>query len=207
MASSEVKYFYYLYDLDATTYKYGRVGDAAGGTIQGKYGLSTVGSSTTVTASGGNAFDPVKVGDILSILKNEVRFIRKVTAKASATSITVDSAIDLSSGNIAWWFWPFTIGTAIENGWHYAGNYQTKRLEISAPTIQAAGGLDVQIEIAAQNPNIAYESLTATNYPAASSVNASVDIPGVHAWVRAGVKGGSGFGGTDAITVQLVGVL
>lgn len=62
--------------------------------------LSTSGSSTTVT--GTNAFANIGVGDILFINDAGVLIRRVVTARASADSITVNAAVDLTLASFEW---------------------------------------------------------------------------------------------------------
>lgn len=199
----DAKQFYYNYDLDATTYKYGRIGGPQGLPVQGKYGLSTVGSSTTVTAVAGTPFDPVNIGDVIVFQKGETRIIRKVATKASGSSITVDTAVDLSGGYAGWFFYPFRIGTAATDGWHAIHPYSAVTIWVSITALSAAGGIDFTIEAASPNIDNAPVTVFTKNYAAAGTE--AINIGEVAQALRIGLKGGSGFAGTDSITVWMTG--
>lgn len=62
--------------------------------------LSTSGSSTTVT--GTNAFANIAVGDLLIVNDAGVLLYRTVVARASANSITVGVALDITSATFEW---------------------------------------------------------------------------------------------------------
>lgn len=196
------KFFYYAYDLASATYVYDRYLPEEHGT----YGIETSGSSTTVTATSGTPFAQVGVGDIL-ILKTangETTTIRKVTAKASPTSITIDSAINLTSTCTSWSFMPYVSGSASTGQGHSARGYTNKSINISLPTIGAPaidisiqgktpGGLGGWVDIV---PDGSIQ-LTATG-------SQSVQI--IEPWmaIRVGVKAAT-FTGTDALTISLTG--
>lgn len=194
-----VKTFYKNYDLDATTLKYGRIGDGTGLPVQGKYGLTGNGS-TTVTAVAGTPFDPVLVGDLLDLFApNDIALSRKVAAKASGSSITTDASVATNTYP-AWQFWPFRIGATAADGWHYC-DYKTKSILVSIVTVAAAGGVDISIEGRGGSLSDVPHVLLAKNY-AVATTEALVFSQDV-AQIRVGVKGGTGFAGTDDITISL----
>lgn len=202
----EGKQFYYNYDLDSLSYKYGRIGDSTGLGIPGRYGVTTVGSSTTVTAVTAGAliaFSMVKVGDIIVFEQPpDTKIIRKVATKVSAGEITVDTAVNLSAGAF-FFFYPFTIGTAAGNGWHHVQAYSSATIWVRIDTLAAAGGLDISIE--GRSPNIGGSSTTLLTKNYAATGTEAINIGEVVGAVRVGVKGGSGFAGTDVFSIWMTG--
>ena len=200
----ESKQFYYAYDLDATTYKYGRLGGPGGLPVQGKYGLETSGSSTTVTAVAGTPFDPVTALDMIVIVKGETKYTRKVATKVDGTEITIDSAVDLTGGYSGWFFYPWRIGATNADGWHQVTGYEEMTVHIVIPTVAAAGGVDVQIQGLSPNLGGSPVTLWSNNYAAATTGD-NVEIGEELLALRVGVKGGSGFAGTDDINIWMTG--
>lgn len=87
------------YDLDSVSFIYPYFEAVRTGTQR----ITTVGSSTTVTAVAGTPFTPLGIGDELDISVNGVNTVRWVatcvpSCGLSATSITVDTAVDLTAG-------------------------------------------------------------------------------------------------------------
>jgi hypothetical protein len=112
------------YDLDSTSYIYcmftGVNASPWGGALPGGAPVSTSGSSTTVAATTASTgpFTDVAVGDILYILSSGPQtapVVRYVTARASADSITVDTAITLTAATFT--FKRRSCGTAASSGW------------------------------------------------------------------------------------------
>lgn len=116
-----------LYDVDSATLTYCTVrgsnptpfGDEP---IKVVPKILTSGSSTTVTeaVSGTNPFASVVVGDVLVIQTPTVtdanaRTVVAVTAKASAASITVDTAINITGNSFG--FFHHVCGTTDADGW------------------------------------------------------------------------------------------
>jgi hypothetical protein len=101
--------FFLDYNLDSNTTIYGIVtgvnSNPFGGAIPGPARIKTSGSSTTVTSEtvGDNAFAEVAVKDTIFIRDSAgVVSRRSVTARASADSITVDTAITLAASAFTW---------------------------------------------------------------------------------------------------------
>jgi hypothetical protein len=200
--SLEKKRFYYLHDPVAA-YNYGRIGNAAGIPIQGKYGVETSGASVTVTATDGTPFDPIKVGDLLyfvSARPEETILTRKCATKTSGASITVDSAITLAAGT-AWSFEPFTIGTAATDGWHSTVHYSAitvfGRLETLAST-----SIDVLPEGPGADGAGSVPLAAATNLTATGGF--TININQVVKALRIGVKSNTDSAG-DELTLWVVG--
>lgn len=111
------------YDLDSATYVYPRIigqnGSPFGGSMAGPGTIKTTGSSTTVeeNVASSNPFTDITVGDIIIVARSTTNIdIVVVTAKASAASITVDTAVNWSAG-YAWRWLDFQVGAAATDGW------------------------------------------------------------------------------------------
>ena len=205
------KLFYLNYDLDSTSYKYGRLGDAMGHAIQGKAGISAAASTTVTTSTytrtdwlAPAAFADVQVGDWLFVVTDSVGSVtkRQVATKTSINEITVTGAGVTWTNITAWSFLPFVIGTAATNGFHGCSKDAEKGIQIDIATLAAAGGVDVSIEgqcYGATAPTV----LLAKNYAAATSE--CIPILENVAAIRVGLKGGSGFASVDDISVAYVG--
>lgn len=199
------KWFYKNYDLDSTSFKYGKLLEP----IQGVRAFKTNGASTTLVAYTANEapFREVSVGDV--IVWNErdgAAVVRKVTSKAS------DDEIGISGGNVnltvvnAWWHQRWRIGTAASDGWHLVHMMSARTLFVDIPTIAAAGGVDMQVEGRGQEDHNPVVLIPSTNYPS-SGASDTHDVPDEVVAIRVGLKGGSGFGGTDDINIWLEGRL
>ena len=142
------------YDLDSTSYTYcvttGQDGRAFDAPRQGAAKVSTVGSSTTVaavTASSG-PFTFVSVGDVLFFKIDNVTSTRYVTARASADSITVDTAINLSAdaSGYGFTFLKVVCGTTATDGWIPVTGWRFKKLVSYIEQMNTTGGIDVRFE-------------------------------------------------------------
>jgi hypothetical protein len=108
---------------------------------------TTVGSSTTTTAldAAMNTFGPVGVGDILWARKGNVTvggisvdqdLVRRLTAKASETSTTVDVAWDLSAtGGYVMEYQKLVSGTTVNDGWFYTAGLDQKHIKVNVDTL------------------------------------------------------------------------
>jgi hypothetical protein len=195
------KWFYQDYDLDATTYKYGKLSDWR----QGWGGFSTSGSSTTVTAAtaGIGTFAPLAVGDKVRFLIASGWVERVVTAVASPDSITVSSAIDASGGFSAWNYRSRSIGTAITSGLHSLAGLVDVTLYVNWVT-KAADSIVLSIETVNQGDQLAhrlYDEITLS----AAGVVLPFDIEDAVHQLRVGVKAGSSAAGTDVFNAYLEG--
>lgn len=197
--------FYDAYDLDSTSYKYGRMT----GPFQGEGGV-TAAASTTVAAdaTARNPFAGLKIGDGLWFRTAEQTVVKRKVATATSTTSLVSSGAALTFAGIPWHYLPFTIGTGLTNGWHRIAHFRpgSVTVHILIPTVAAAGGVDVQIQVRGSgnfqaDPN----EIWTKNYAAADED--AVIVTEVGSDLRVGVKGGSGFAGTDSITVFMTGVI
>lgn len=192
----EQKLFYKSYDPSAS-YVYGRLSQWL---IPGKYGIQTSGASTTVTATNGSPFSPVTVGSRLIAYTPPDTFTdRAVTAKASDTSITVDSNITLAAGT-NWGFYHFKSGTADSDGWHLVNN-------LSAITVYAdlevLGSTSIDVQIQAGGGQYSTPVTLSTTNIAATGETA-IAVSQVVQSLRVGVKANGG-PATDAVTIWLQG--
>lgn len=102
--------------------------------------IETSGSSTTVTAYAGNttAFDNVVVGDAIVA----AGLVRAVTARASAISITVDTALDLSAGSgLDWDYYHHQAGKTATDGVLNVSGY-SKRVITWEGSVLVGDGVD-----------------------------------------------------------------
>jgi hypothetical protein len=205
MGFLETKRFYYLFDPTAT-YAYGRIGSPSGHPIQGKYGVETSGASTTVTATNGTPFDPVKVGDLITFLTGDppedTKTNRKVATKTSGSEITVDSNVTLSSGT-PWFFEPFTEGTAATDGWHSVNHFSAITIHYRLETL-ASTSIDILPEGRGGPGSGPVALAAATNLTGAGT--GTINIDQVIPFLRVGVKSNTDSAG-DEITIWVTGEL
>lgn len=196
--------FYSAYDLDATSYKYGRVT----GPFQGEGGV-TAATSTTVSAdaTARNPFAGLKVGDLLWFRTAEQTVVKRKIATATSTTSLVSSGAALTFTSIPWHYLPFTIGTGLTNGWHRIAHFRPGSItvHILLATLGATT-MDVNIEIRGSgnfqaDPNEVWSK----SYDAAAED--AVIVTEVGSDLRVGVKGGSDFSGTDVLDVFMTGVI
>lgn len=198
------KHFFRNYDMDATTFKYGRIGGPQGYPIPGKNGVETSGASTTVTATDGTPFDPVNVGDIITFLTIDAKTIRRVATKTSGAEITVDSSITLAEGT-AFIFEPFLVSADDADCWHHVQDLTNITVYLDGATIAAGGGVDWEIQTLGYDHASLLPFTVQSSTLAASGAQTSYSLPQVAGKVRVGLKGGSDFTGTDVVSAWLTG--
>ena len=137
------------------------------------------------------------------VVKGETNYIRKVATKVSNTEITVDTAVDLTAGYSGWFFYPWRIGTADTDGWHAIQGYPLVTVWVEIPTVAAAGGVTISIQT--MSPNIGGTPVEVFTKNYAAAAEEPINIGEVAGALRVGVKGGSGFAGTDEITIYMTG--
>ena len=193
--------FWQGYDLDATTYKFGRYLPSA--PSQGM-ALSSAGTSTTVEAAlaGIGTFASLAAGSVLWFKTSPTATTVRKIVTAGFDSCIVDSTIDLGTAGVPFSFRQFLIGAADTDGWANVKGFESKTLFVQIPTVSAAGGIDLTIEGLGEDVSTPMTLLT-KNYAAAAEE--TIDIPETILSLRVGLKGGSGFAGTDDITVYLEG--
>ncbi len=193
--------FYDQYDMDSTSYKYGKVQ----GPYPGWGGVSTSGSSDTVTAASSYAFAGLKAGDLMWFRTADETTTKRIVKSVTSDTVIVLTAVVALAAGTPWHYLPFTIGTAITDGWHRIAHWREVTVHILATTIAAAGGVDVTIEVRGggnftANPNTVYTK----NYPTSGEEDAVI-VTEKASEMRVGVKGGSGFAGADSITIFAIG--
>jgi hypothetical protein len=199
--------FYSSYDVASTSYVYGRVT----GPFQGEGGV-TAATSTTVTAAATarNPFAGLKAGDLLWFRTAEQTVVKRKVATATSTTSLVASGAALTFTSIPWHYLPFTVGTGLTNGWHRIAHFRpgSITIHILLGTVAAAGGVDINIEIrGSRNFQADPNEVWSKNYAAGSAYEDAVIVTETGSDLRVGVKGGSGFAGTDDITVFMTGVI
>lgn len=147
------------YELDSTTYvcpvlctppQDTGCGPDATGYSDGRRITTSGAATTTVTAVDDDAFDMVAVGDMLSIggdsgsaMARRAPTWRRVTAKASADSITVDSNVTIADADNA----RFTLFRLVVNGgwwkWTPSGDGE---VFIDIAQMNTTGGIDYKLE-------------------------------------------------------------
>jgi hypothetical protein len=199
------RYFFYDYDLDALTYKYGRVNDSC----QGHGGVETSGSSTTVTGVASTQpplpFGPLQVGYLVVFCQPpDTQYLRKVATKTSGAEITVDSAVTLTATG-AWYYYPVNIGATSVHGWRKCSDYLSLQVNFSVETLASSGGIGYSIEgYTGDDPSsvvpVVFKQDTIT-----SVGTLVVPVTDAFLFLRVGLKAGSAFAGTDSISVWMTG--
>jgi hypothetical protein len=204
------KQFYKGYDPGAA-YFYGRLGDASGQPVQGRNGVETAGASTTVTATDGTPFDPVTVGSIIVFCspRPDGKIVRTVTAKASGSSITVDSAVTLGAGT-AFFFWPFKGGTTDSDGWHNVNAFSAITVFVDVATLGSTA-IEAIVEVgggpfsAPVQANTTPAAVSATVTASISAVGrVAIEVFSVAQSLRVGLRV-TGGPAADAVSVWLAG--
>lgn len=197
------KLFCNAYDVPDTDYTYPRLGSPSGHPITGREFVQTSGSSTTVTAYQGTPFAPVTVGSLITFrVPPDTSYVRHVTAKASSSSITIDTAVNLASP-AKFDFYPFASGQTDSDGWHYVGDLSAITVYVQANTIASTGGIDVVIEGGGGDQ----ASPVVLEDPINISVAGSYAIPvtKVANFIRVGLKAHTSDAAGDDVDVWLVG--
>lgn len=160
-------------------------------------------SSTTVTGTG--AFTNVAVGDLLLIPLSGKTFERKVTARASADSITVNSAITIPTAGVTFSFKRFFYSpNPADNLWIPVGSNETILYNTNVAANVSTGGVVKTLECVVKGPGwptvgwvtISTDTVaTGTAAKYADSINTHL-LPYTHC--RMGLKFGTGDDGDGA---------
>lgn len=170
------------YDVASTSYIYCTTSALKPGTAN----IETSGSSATVTAVSGTPFESLAVGDDIQVTLAGVATRRRLTAKASAISVTVDSAINLDvDGGYGFQWNDVTCGTAATNGWIPASGFRNKSVQIVLDTINATS-VEWKIQGRVRGGATAADLTNETSWTAANSQ--VVVIPEELDAIRVGVK-------------------
>lgn len=138
---------FYNYNLASTSYIYAKYGPYQ----PARKFITTNGSSTTVTglAAADDALDEVDVGDIISVKNTSDAYVERVlTAKASADSCTVDSAVTISSDGTTgkpYQFRKWFSGTTTSDGWLAIDHLESPTVSFWITTLNATS-ITVTIE-------------------------------------------------------------
>lgn len=183
------------------------------GPSRGQGKVLTVSSSTTVTAASGTPFDLLDIGDEL-IVNNAGTFQRRViTAKASGTSVTVDSAVNWSGNSTTGYPFDYNdrvCGNSDSDGWHDVTGTSTALLFVDVLALSATGGIDYTIECRGNADSTQPRLLVAGNIttaviPAVPSTTLDpIVVPEPCAALRIGLKFGTvDTSGTDSVSAYL----
>ena len=155
------------YQLDSASYIYCMTGP----TNPGPGRVKTSGSSATVTAVAGldDPFTNVAVGDEL-IFGSGIGTERVVTARASATSITVDSAVNLDTASgFEFTYAHPACGTGVADGWFIPGPGK-HTITIVYRQGDLTGGLDFDLETRARSTIGSAVQILTGNIPATTAL-------------------------------------
>ncbi len=203
----ESKQYYRSYDVGTVgaNYSYGRLGSPSGHPVQGRNFIDSTGAVTQIDAVDGTPFDPVNVGDILTVFfpRPDGKVERMVTVKTSGIDIDVDSALDLSSpaGGFAFMFMPFKNGTGVGNGWHHVEAWSAITVHARLETL-ASASVDLIVEGNGGQFSGPTVLVAATNIAAVGTVSINVDK--VATYMRVGLKANTPAAG-DVINVWATG--
>jgi len=196
------KPLYYAHNTDSVTFKYGKIGAPGGYPIQGRYGVETSGSSTTVTAIAGTPFGPVKVGDIITFKEPpDTKTIRKVATRTDNTEITVDTAIDLSGG-AAFHFEPFNLGATDDDGWVSVREFKECTVHIR---VDAYGGNPIVFSLECRGSGLATGPEVLEELTASAAGDYQIEVSKVCTALRLGIRNDTTAAGTDSVTAWISG--
>jgi hypothetical protein len=204
--AQQMNTFNHQYDLNATSYIYCVTVEGRGPDGQR---ITTSGSSTTVTAVTGSPFALLGVGDDLVVNNSGTSERRRITAKASDASVTVNSAVDWSNGaaGFPFNFKNITCGTTDEDGWVSATNLTEKEVKVLIETEASSGGVDFSIECRGTGEDDEPAQLVAFNKTGVTSPTFAevVPIPERCDAIRVGMKWGTADGGADSVSAYFYG--
>ncbi len=217
-----------LYDLDSTSLIYCRTSGASNIVFQDnritRVPITAAANSTTVTSTGG-AFTNLVVGDHLFLVDPSPLTLgrvveRVITARASANSITISSAVSTSTAVSQQSFeWrKLECGTAATSGWVPVEALRPVKFSIAVNQLSVAtGGVDIRVECREQGedaqPFRVYPTTGFTNYTAAgidSRLVVGLSIYDLWKECRVGVKlsgtddGGDTGANAEQITIRAV---
>lgn len=164
-------YFVLDYDLDSASYIFcamtGTNGSPFGSPIPGSSTLVTSGSSTTVTEGVTDAlpFALLSVGDVLFIGNGpDTPVIRRITAKASGASVTVDTAVDLGTAGRQFGWKKTSCGTAASDGWIDVSSFLFKKVTVHLRQMDATS-----IDIKWEGRDLTYDTQPEYVYPGSNT--------------------------------------
>ena len=163
--------------------------------------IITSGSSTTLEdVNSDGPFTGLGVGDIMIFVFNGVYYVRAVATVTSVNEITVDTAVNLTSGVTFQWR-DLSSGTGAENGWFTTSNLKSLNILINIPTLNATS-VDFRIECRGVDPTPVLVDTTSATSTGLYSRQINLEY-----WpfrqCRVGMKT-TVDAGTQAINVQLI---
>lgn len=210
LTASTSKALFYTRDVSATSYEYcimaGLGGGALARDIPVTRPIETSGSSTTTVASTATSkpFLGIDVSDEISVASegsNDVRLYREVITNADDDTITVDTAWDLGTTGVNFFWRDLTCGTAVTNGIISVAGRETVTFDIQVITL-AATSIDVQVEGRNQGAGTGWTPLTTATYTAVGGGAVVVNRLG-YQQLRLGIKV-TGDVGTQSVTAKVV---
>lgn len=144
------------HDFDSSSYTYCLLSDPKAGPNGTR--VKTTGSSATVDAAAGEPFANVAAGDTITVQagNNVAPVVRYVLTRASATQITVDTAVDWSGNGATGYVFSYrtlTCGTGAGAGWFGVSSHSTKTIMFQVDQLSvASGSLAVTIECKGASP-------------------------------------------------------
>jgi hypothetical protein len=158
----------YKWDLDSATEQFA-VLDA--NETQVNVTVSTSGSSTTVT--GTSAFGAIAVNSMLHFNgpnSGSDLFTRGTSAKASASSITVDSAITLAAADLfTYSYRNLTVGTGNRDGAFSVRGLDRYTIDVNLLQVNATGGVAFRTLCRTMTPDAAWEQVDPALTPPATT--------------------------------------
>ena len=171
--------------------------------VQDRARITTSGSSTTVTSLGTfAAFTDVAVGDELRIMLDPAliannatadnMILRYVTARASATSITVNAAVNLGTAGVPFNWRTLTCGTTATSGRIGVDGYRNANFQFEWTTKNATS-LDWKVECQVKGSNTAWvvvipTSGASTNITAVAATSARIIDVSDYDYCRLGMQ-------------------
>ena len=149
-ASNTGKALFYTRDV-AAAYEYCILAGAGGGAldkdIESRILIETSGSSTTTSASTATSapFLLPAVGDEITVTLSGVKTYREIITNADDDTITVDTAWDLGTTGVPFFWRDLTCGTAVTNGIISAAAYTTIIFDIQVLTLNGTS-IDARVE-------------------------------------------------------------
>lgn len=210
LTASTSKALFYTRDVSAAAYEYcimaGLGGGALARDIPVTRPIETSGSSTTTVASTASSkpFLGIDVGDEISVASegsNDVRLYREVITNADDDTITVDTAWDLGTTGVNFFWRDLTCGTAVTNGIISTSGRETVTFDIQVITL-AATSIDFIVEGRLQGAGTGWTPLTTAVYTAVGGGAIVVNRLG-YQQLRLGVKV-TGDVGTQSVTAKVV---
>lgn len=206
--ASTSKALFYTRDITAAAYEYcimaGAGGHALGKDIEVTRPIVTSGSSTTTTSKVASQapFLGIDVNDEISVANVDgERAYREVITNADDDTITVDTAWNLGSTGVGFWWRDNVCGNAATNGIITVAGRETVTFDIQVITLNATS-IDVQVEGRNQGAGTGWTPLVTASYTATGGGAIVVNRLG-YQQLRLGVKV-TGDAGAQSVTAKVI---